>query len=198
TAPRCAEARSDLVVYERDGRWFQLKIDSSGPQDFRLLGLGTMLLLLAVAVILPLLSLHRQLGALGDAARRLGEGDTRARVALIAGGRPVHPVAEQVNRMAQEIEDALARNQELLRSVAHEMRTPLSRLVLALDLLQEDTPEARATRIAKLHRRREARHAGHRGHGHERGVPRPRHAGAPGLAESRLVRRFHGLQDLIA
>ncbi|MEN0060535.1 MAG: ATP-binding protein [Myxococcota bacterium] len=141
---------SGLVVYERDGQRFQMIIDADGPQDVRLLGLGTMLLLLALAVILPLLPLHRQLSALGEAAKALGEGDTRARVPLIAGGGPVHPVAEQVNRMAQEIEDALGRNQELLRSVAHEMRTPLSRLVLALDLLQDDTPEARAARIAKL------------------------------------------------
>ncbi|MBX2798059.1 MAG: hypothetical protein KTR31_10330 [Myxococcales bacterium] len=145
-------APAELLVYERDGQRWQYAIDSDGPQDFRLRLLGGLLLLLAVAVVLPLRPLHRQLGALGHTADALAEGDTRARVPLISGGDLVHPVAEQINRMAQEIEDALSRNQELLRSVAHEMRTPLSRLLFALDLLQGDDPEAQAERIAALQR----------------------------------------------
>lgn len=145
-----AVAPAELLVYERDGLRYQVEIASDGPGDFRLWILAAMLLFLAVAVFLPLLPLHRQLTALGRTAEALADGDTRARVPLVSGGGPVHPVAEQVNRMAQEIEDALARNQELLRSVAHEMRTPLSRLLLGLDLLDGDEPEARAKRVAML------------------------------------------------
>ena len=144
-------APAERLVYERDGQRFQYIISTDGPQDFRLQALGLMLLFLAVAVVLPLLPLHRQLGALGRTAEALAAGDTRARVPLIVGGGLVHPVAEQINRMAQDIQDALARNQDLLRSVAHEMRTPLSRLLLALDLLEGDAPEARAKRVAMLH-----------------------------------------------
>ncbi|MEM6927199.1 MAG: ATP-binding protein [Myxococcota bacterium] len=143
-------APAELLVYERDGVRYQVEVAVDGPGDFRLQILAVMLLLLAVAVLIPLLPLQRQLSALGRTAEALAEGDTRARVPLVAGGGPVHPVAEQINRMAQEIEDAMARNQELLRSVAHEMRTPLSRLLLGLDLLDGDEPGARAERVAML------------------------------------------------
>ena len=129
----------------------QVELHARSRRFARWTGLATLLVVSALAVLLPVLPLQRQLAALERTAKQLGAGDLDARVPLHRGSGPAaHAVAEQFNRMAQRVEDTLHENEQLLRSVAHEMRTPISRLLLALDLVEDDKPEARVARVSDM------------------------------------------------
>lgn len=99
------------------------------------LALGGAVLLLcgtAVAALLVFRPAQAQLRALEDAARRLGEGDVRAR-APEEGGDEVAAVARAFNRMAADLEarqqqlaDVDRARRQLLADVSHELMTPLT------------------------------------------------------------------------
>jgi len=99
------------------------------------LALGGAVLLLcgtAVAALLVFRPAQAQLRALEDAARRLGEGDVRAR-APEEGGDEVAAVARAFNRMAgdlearqQQLADVDRARRQLLADVSHELMTPLT------------------------------------------------------------------------
>lgn len=96
---------------------------------------------LGLAVLVTLLPLQRQMTELSRAARRLGQGETGARAAVQtrdASGE----VAASFNDMAARVEGLLRAREELLLAVAHELRTPLSRLRFAIELLADSDDAA--------------------------------------------------------
>lgn len=101
-------------------------------------GLLALMVLSALALLVPLIPLQRQLAALERTAQRFGQGELDAQVPVLGRGNPARAVAEQFNHMAQRVQDTLESQEQLLRSVAHEMRTPLARLLLLVDLAEED------------------------------------------------------------
>jgi signal transduction histidine kinase len=108
----------------------------------------TALVLLIVAVITRPLArrISRPLEALTDAAQRLGSGDFKTRIPVHEGssrrwlGRN-HPADEMqtvtasFNDMAQRIETLIASHKDLLANVSHELRSPLARIRVALELM---------------------------------------------------------------
>jgi len=98
-----------------------------------------MLLLLVVGVVLHLVlrSVFRKIRDLERTASILGSGDTTVRYAVSGGSDELDALGESFNGMAQRIDTLLASHKELMGSVAHELRTPLARLSLALELLRE-------------------------------------------------------------
>jgi signal transduction histidine kinase len=98
-----------------------------------------MLLLLVEGVVLHLVlrSVFRKIRDLERAASVLGSGDTSIRYAVSGGSDELDALGESFNGMAQRIDSLLASHKELMGSVAHELRTPLARLSLALELLRE-------------------------------------------------------------
>lgn len=106
------------------------------PHDLsRLLSLPSTLLLMVAAVVVAVIVFNparRRLGALEDAAQRLGAGDLTARASQ-AGGDEIARVAAAFNQMASELEtrDAALRTSDALRrqmmaDVSHELKTPLT------------------------------------------------------------------------
>jgi two-component system OmpR family sensor kinase len=113
--------------------------------------------LLAVAVASGPLArrLSRPLERLTEAARRLGSGDLGARApaapARARWWRRRHAPADEIaeltrafNEMAERVERLVRGQKELLANVSHELRSPLTRLRMALALLpREGATEAR-------------------------------------------------------
>ena len=90
----------------------------------------------------------RPLVRLRRAARELAEGNLSARVEE-SPGKIVGPhsdefegLAHDFNHMAERLESLVAAQRLLLRDVSHELRSPLSRLSVALELAREDAGPA--------------------------------------------------------
>ncbi len=114
---------------------------SAGP----LITLAAGLIILTFGAWLTARWIVRPIEKLSKAARAIGEGDLSAR-AGVQRTDEIGELAEDIDEMAQRIDRLVAAERELLANVAHELRTPLSRIGVALDLAAEgDATRARAS-----------------------------------------------------
>ncbi len=83
--------------------------------------------------------LARPFGALRETTRRLGVGDLSARVGGQAVRRrdEVGALARDFDAMAERLEGLVGSQRRLLRDVSHELRSPLARLRVALELARD-------------------------------------------------------------
>jgi two-component system sensor histidine kinase CpxA len=85
-------------------------------------------------------------GQLQSAVRQLADGNLNSRVGNVITHRKdeLADLGRDFNRMAERIESLMVSQQRLLQNVSHELRSPLSRLTVALDLAHQDSgPAAR-------------------------------------------------------
>ena len=83
--------------------------------------------------------LARPLRALTRVARDLGEGKLESRVRLHHAARgEVGELGHALNEMAERIERQMADQRQLIAAVSHEMRSPLARLRLLVEIARED------------------------------------------------------------
>jgi len=85
--------------------------------------------------------LTRRLEQLQRTVEKLGEGDLSARVA-VSGRDEVASLAHAFNRSAQRIEALVESNKRLLANASHELRSPLARIRVAVELLGERAGDA--------------------------------------------------------
>jgi two-component system, OmpR family, sensor kinase len=113
-----------------------------GPPFWRPAFVVALVLLVVAVATRPLAQrISGPLERLTAAARRLGAGDLSARVPADAHVRRVDEITELTrafNEMAERIERLVAAEKELLANVSHELRSPLARIRLALELLPRD------------------------------------------------------------
>lgn len=83
--------------------------------------------------------LTRRIERLKAAVEALGEGDLAAR-ADVRGCDEVATLAESFNRSAERIAALLAGHRRLLANASHELRSPLTRLRMGLEILAEKVP----------------------------------------------------------
>ncbi|MET0791647.1 MAG: HAMP domain-containing sensor histidine kinase, partial [Polyangiaceae bacterium] len=115
-----------------------------GPLPLVLTGISG-LLVLGVGAFLTARWIARPLTRLSRMAVSLGQGDLRARSELTRNDE-VGEVARAFDEMAERIQRLLQTEKELLAYVAPELRTPLSRIRVALEIAAEgDAAEARAS-----------------------------------------------------
>lgn len=115
------------------------RVDSQPIAAFFLaLGLG-LALALAVAVGLAR-RLTRPLAALEAASADIGQGNLAQRLPE-TGPREMVALSRRFNAMAQQVQDLLSARTTLLAGVSHDLRTPLARMRLALEMLR-DAPDA--------------------------------------------------------
>jgi two-component system osmolarity sensor histidine kinase EnvZ len=76
----------------------------------------------------------RPLQRLEEAAALLGRGQTPERLPE-TGPREIAALSRRFNQMAKQVEDLLAARTVLLAGVSHDLRTPLARLRLAVEML---------------------------------------------------------------
>ena len=95
------------------------------------------------------------------AARELAMGKLNARVAwpksqaAIFAGDEIDALIHDFNHMAERLESLVDAQKLLLRDVSHELRSPLARLSVALELAREDANPIRAAHLDRIERETE-------------------------------------------
>ena len=94
------------------------------------------LIIVGLATVPLARRISRPVEALTDATRRFGEGDLSARVAVRQHGEDeLARLSRSWNDMAERIERLVVGQKELLANVSHELRSPLARIRVALELI---------------------------------------------------------------
>ncbi|MEY2634056.1 MAG: hypothetical protein RIR00_2710 [Pseudomonadota bacterium] len=106
----------------------------------RLLTWSLIGLCFAIALWFWVRPIWRDLEAIRQTARALGEGDFQAR-SPAANTTLFAPLADTLNGMAERVQHLIATHKELSSSISHELRTPIARMRFALEMLAE-TDEA--------------------------------------------------------
>lgn len=109
------------------------------------------LILAAVVLLCWLIALTivRPIRQLAGAVDRFGSGDLATRIAAPRGDE-VGDLARAFNRMAERIETLMTAERRLLQDISHELRSPLTRLHLAIELARTAADREQAfTRIQK-------------------------------------------------
>ncbi|MCG6552155.1 MAG: ATP-binding protein [Candidatus Magnetominusculus sp. LBB02] len=98
-------------------------------------------------VIMPLRRLRRVTEQLaeGNLSARVGEG-------LVSRGGEVAELGRDVDRMAVRIESLVGAHQRLIRDVSHELRSPLSRLNVALELARQQAGQSLSAPFDRIER----------------------------------------------
>ena len=131
-----------------DGRWLAAR---QSHRRLARLGVLAVLSLLAVAVGIGAWPgarrLTRRLERLRAGVEGLGAGDLAARVP-VEGRDEVADLARSFNRAADRIAALVGAQRTLLASASHELRSPLARIRVALELMGAERPDLR-DRVAK-------------------------------------------------
>lgn len=139
------------VVRMRDGRVLVANIDM--PWDTR--GRGGLGYLLLIAAVIGLAGypvvryLTRRLERLRVGVDEFGAGALSARVP-VEGRDEVAAVARSFNHAATRIEGLVNSHRALLANASHELRSPLARLRMAVDLQGEGMPDQRGEIVTNL------------------------------------------------
>ena len=104
-------------------------------------------LLLAAYITAPLARIR-------SSARRVARGDLSARVGKLPFGRSAEilALASEFDQMAARLKELVEGQQRLIRDVSHEMRSPLSRLRVAIELAREHSIPATTAQLDRIER----------------------------------------------
>ena len=121
------------------------------PLDLRisLLTWSLIGLCLAIVVWLWVHPVWRDLEAMRQTARALGEGLFEARAPSMRSSA-FRPLADTLNGMAERIQRLIATQKELSSAISHELRTPIARMRFALEMLAETSDPVERERLWRL------------------------------------------------
>jgi len=121
-----------------------------GPRGRLFLPLLCALLVVMAIGLHPLSrSITRRLEHLAEGAQRWGKGDLAHRVP-VEGKDEIAALAARFNHAAEAIQSLLAQERQMLATASHELRSPLARIRIALELLAEEPdPGRRADLVSK-------------------------------------------------
>ena len=111
-----------------------------------------------VTTFILVLLLVRPIGKLRVAARSLANGELATRVAepdreeRLFGGDEIQGLVHDFNYMAERMERLVGAQKMLLRDVSHELRSPLARLSVGLELAREEAPSAMMGHLQRIER----------------------------------------------
>ncbi|MCD6580377.1 MAG: HAMP domain-containing protein [Desulfuromusa sp.] len=118
------------------------------------LGWQLLILLAVTAVVCYVLarSLTAPIGRLRQATRKFAGGDLSTRIGnQVKGRNELSGLAHDFDEMAGKIETLVGSQKRLLRDISHELRSPLARLGIALELVrQQGTPDAQNKALARI------------------------------------------------
>jgi len=107
---------------------------------FEAYGLKLSIALLATGLLCLVLARHiaNPIRALQAAARQIADGDlsVRASPAISPRSDELADLAQDFDRMAERMQSLLRKQQELLGDISHELRSPLTRLNVSLELVR--------------------------------------------------------------
>jgi two-component system osmolarity sensor histidine kinase EnvZ len=130
---------------DEDEFWVMLPLERFDPEfGLQWLGWGLALLALALAGAWFIASnIARPLAALTRAAARIGRGEPHQPLTE-EGARELKSLAAAFNRMASDLESMERERAMVLAGISHDLRTPLSRIRLALEMSGADAAAAGA------------------------------------------------------
>ena len=116
--------------------------------------LGAIVGVTGIVSVLVARYLSRPIRTLRTAAQRLGAGDLSVRVSprLAGADNETAALGSEMDAMAERIEALLEGQRRLLRDVSHELRSPLARLNIALELLRRRTPAEASNILDRIER----------------------------------------------
>ncbi len=133
-----------------DGRWAVVK-PGHPERGEKAMGFLAMMGLLMLAVGIGAYPLAKRLTGrlvrLQDHVNHLGAGDLSVRVE-VEGKDEVAALARSFNRAAERIQKLVMAQKDMLASASHELRSPLTRIRMAIELLAGDEREELRNRIA--------------------------------------------------
>jgi len=146
-----AELRRGRVTSRPLAGFFAIALDEGAAEPFRyflldwgqsgawrwLVALCVIVIVIAAASYPLARTIARPIERLTAAARRLRGGDLAARAGFSGMGE-FGVLAEAFDDMAGELERRIRGEQELLANVSHEVRTPLARIRVVIDLCDEE------------------------------------------------------------
>lgn len=126
----------------------------SGPAGYLRLSfwfiLLALLLMEGLVLFLALWPVRKRLARLKWIASEFGSGNLGVRLQVRRKGDLIDAVGKTFNGMAARIESLVESHQELLGIVAHELRTPMTRMTLALELLKEEADGSDLSKIVMM------------------------------------------------
>jgi len=144
-----------LPIGSSDGGKYRLITEmpgeATGMRDHRMGGVrddvrkfagSRMLIAFGITALICLIIAYflvRPIRQMQQAARSLGEGDLSARTQMGKRRDEIGDLAREFDEMASRIESMMQSQQRLLRDVSHELRSPLARLQVALELARKRT-----------------------------------------------------------
>lgn len=130
--------------------WAGIPRDRIGTRP--LIGVIVILALAALLIVLTAAVLARRVTApltrLSQAAEEVAKGRSPEPLAE-TGPRELANLARQFNETSQQVRELLADRTVLLSGISHDLRTPLTRLRLALEMLPDDTDPALSARMRR-------------------------------------------------
>ena len=151
----------EFVVRMHDGQTVHMHMPRPPPSVWYRppFGFFWSLLLVAVAVALATYPITRKLTQrlerLQNGVQKWGEGDLSIRVnesgqdEVADLGRRFNQAAERVQTLIQSHEALLASQKSLLANASHELRSPLTRIRMGLELMGSDAPSASRLEISR-------------------------------------------------
>ena len=134
-----------------DGRWLVANLERRRARhpllSFALL-LGGIALTVGLVAYPFVRRLTRRLERLQDGVERIGAGDLTARVE-VSGRDEVASLAASFNDAAEKIEKLIEAHRLLLVNASHELRTPISRIWLGVEMLKKADDPARRAALEK-------------------------------------------------
>lgn len=131
-------------------RWIALLPPGKGSHlPPLLLRLGIGILILAIAAWLVSRLLTRPIAALRQSSQALARGElgTRMDVRLASRRDELGTLANDFNRMAERLQALVENHKHLLRDVSHELRSPLARMQVAVELARQRSDTEMLDRI---------------------------------------------------
>ncbi len=144
------DIHTDNAIYQ----WRVLR-PPPGPAQWRTLGgvrLVIFLAFMALAALLFTTWLGRPIKQLRIATDNMTAGDLGSRVGASVASRhdEIGELGSAFNRMADRLQSLVANKERLLRDVSHELRSPLARLEVALELAREKSNGAAGKELNRI------------------------------------------------
>ena len=143
-----------VSVHQEHHTWFGGLLHFAFPQLLAAIAVG------GFATFALVLIFTRPVIRLREAARQLAQGHLDARVKEVRPGGIVKGdefdgLVHDFNHMAERLESLVNAHKLLLRDVSHELRSPLARVSVALELSREDADSTMATHLDRIQREAE-------------------------------------------
>lgn len=149
-------------ILSTSGKAYRLAAVSDKPLGYLLeIPWGGLTLRLTIAISLSglicyLLSLFltQPLRSLRMATKSLAKGELNTRVSLFKGHYydEIAELSEEFNQMAEQIESMIRSKERLLQDLSHELRSPLARLQIALELGRQKTERQAEAEFQRMER----------------------------------------------